>query len=120
MWGCRKSVPSLSGPVLDQVPFVAERIFENRHLAIGLVSRRLEKPDAGRGETFVVGVEIVGLQEQEHTPAGLVADGDLLRVIGGLCQQQARLRPSSGETSTQRLPASSGVSSTSVKPSLPT
>ena len=61
--------------------------------AIGLVSRRLEKPDASRGETFVFGVEIGGLQEQEHTPAGLVADGGLLRVIGGLCQQQARLRP---------------------------
>ena len=74
--------------------------------AIGLIARRLEKPDAGRGETFVVVVEIGGLQEQEHTPAGLVADSGLLRVIGGLCKQQVRLRPVIGR---DQHPAFAGI-----------
>ena len=69
-----------------------------------------EKPDAGRGETFVVGVEIVGLQEQEHTPAGLVANGSLLRAVG--LPAAGSSAPVVGRSSTQRLPASSGVSST--------
>ena len=37
----------------------------------------------------MVAGEIVGFQEQEDPPAGLVADAALLRFVGGLRQQQA-------------------------------
>ena len=86
MRGCGWGNACQSGPVLDQVPLVAERIFENRYLAIGLIARRFEEPDTSRGEAFVIGVEIVGFQEQEHPPASLVVDGGLLRAVGSFGQ----------------------------------
>ena len=84
------------------------------------MARRLKKSNASSGETFLVGVEIVSLQQQEHTPTGLGADGGLLRIVVSPCQQQARLRPVIGR---DQNPAFASIKQRILdknEPSLPT
>jgi hypothetical protein len=61
------------GP-LDKVPAVAVQVFEDGDDAIGFMTGRFEKTDAGGGHSPVIAGEIVGLQEQEDASAGLIAD----------------------------------------------
>lgn len=59
---------------LHQIPQIAVQILEHRHPTI-IVGRRRPRPlDPGGSEGGMVAIEIVGRQEQEHPPAGLVSD----------------------------------------------
>lgn len=59
---------------LQQIPLVAAQIAEYDDLAVVLVARRLDEFDAARLHVGELGVEIVGVEKQEHASAGLVAD----------------------------------------------
>jgi len=63
---------------------------------------------------MVVPPEVVGVEEQEHPPAGLVADPGRLPRGGRLRQQEGGA--AAGRTVTHRLPGASGVSSTTPNP----
>ncbi len=67
----------------DEVHHVAERVDELHDLAVAFVARLFEEEHARCGETREVGGEIVGVEEQEAAPAGLVADAGLLLLVGG-------------------------------------
>ena len=75
---------------LDQVPPVAERIAEDGHPPVGFLPRLLQEDDPGLAEARPVPPEIVGVQEQEHPPSGLVADRPALRLPHRLREQDAR------------------------------
>jgi len=59
---------------LDEVPEVAVEVLEHGDLAVGLLGGRAHEADAAGAVGGLVAVAIVGLQEQQDAPAGLVAD----------------------------------------------
>jgi hypothetical protein len=64
---------------LREIPLVAVGVGEHHRAAVRFLARLLGKPDAARLHTAVVVPEIVGVQEQEDAPPGLIPDvGQLL------------------------------------------
>ena len=61
-------------PWLHQVPQVAVQVLEDGHGAIGLDLGLPHEDDALRRVGPVVAPEVVGVQEQEDTTAGLIAN----------------------------------------------
>ena len=84
------AAPAGLGLRLDQVPAVAVKVLEHRHSPIGFATRRLEETDARAQHPAVVALEVVGLQEQHHPAAALVADAGGLVRTDRLGQQEAR------------------------------
>ena len=79
---------------MQQVPFVAVEVAEDRDGAVVLVTRRLEKLYPARDEGPVVAREIVRVEKQKHAPAGLVAHRGEFGGVFRLGQEQAAaLRP---------------------------
>jgi len=73
---------------LQKVPLVAVEIFEDSDNAIGLVTRCLEKFDIVGSHPTVVAPEIIGVEKQENTTAGLIADGVRLLGCSGLREKE--------------------------------
>lgn len=67
-----------SGGGLHQIPEVPVEVFEDGDGAVGLLGGRADEADAASKVRLMVAPETVRLQEQEDTPAGLVADEGLL------------------------------------------
>jgi len=73
----------------DQIPGVAVEVFEDHHLAIGLVTGLFAKDDAGLQPGGVIAHQVVGVEEQPDPAARLIADpGDLFRRRGAGQQQR--------------------------------
>ena len=60
---------------MDEVPPVAVEVEEHDHATIRFVPGRFDEPDTAGLHVLVVAREVVGVQEQEHPAAGLVAHG---------------------------------------------
>src|SRR5688572_13902115 len=87
------SVIARPDPALDQIPAVAVEVLEDHDGAVRLPSGCLDESDPTSGQPLVVPLEVVRLEEQEDTAAGLIADpGHLLR-RSGTGEEQARSRP---------------------------
>src|SRR5262249_50910698 len=67
---------------LDQVPQVAIQNAKYGNGAIRLLGRFANKHYIAGLIELVVAPEVVGVEEQEHTAAGLVADAGLLLFVG--------------------------------------
>lgn len=91
--------------MLDQIEAVAVGIAKHRDRAVNLMPRLFEKAHAGCKHGGVVAGEIVGLQEEADTAAGLVADRRPLRLVCRLRQQKGCAISALGFTTTQRLPS---------------
>src|SRR5262249_1132950 len=66
----------------DEVPAVSVKVEENGDRAVRLLPRLLREPHTAALHVAVVPPEVVRPEEQEHPPAGLVADPcRLLRVV---------------------------------------
>jgi hypothetical protein len=65
----------------------------------------------------MVPAEVIRVEEEEYPAAGLRSNGPSLTLVGGFRKQQAAPARPCGATTTQRLPAPTGVSCTSAKPS---
>ena len=59
---------------LKEIPFVAVEVVEDGDDAVGFVARDFEEFDVVGLHAAVVAVEVVGVEEEEDTAAGLVAD----------------------------------------------
>jgi hypothetical protein len=79
-------------------------VCENRNAARGRVTRRLAEMDTPRLHRGVIAGEVVGMQEQQHPPAGLVADADFLVRCHRLAETRRRPSEPGGDMVTQRLP----------------
>ena len=77
-------------PWPHQVPAVAVQVEENGDGPVLLDPRLLGEPDAPASHLVVVPPEIVGLEEQEHPPACLVAHPCRLFRVRRFRQQQSR------------------------------
>src|SRR5690606_30064892 len=72
----------------DQIPEIAVEILENDDRAVVLVTRFFTEMHALRLHARMVALEIVGMQEEENPPSGLIADAAGLFVIDCPRQQQ--------------------------------
>ena len=61
---------------LNEVPFVAVKVFKDGDCAVGFLARRFEETDATGSIRVIVAPEIVGVQKEKDAAAGLVADGE--------------------------------------------
>lgn len=102
--------------MLDQIESVAVGIRKHRYRAVNLVTRLFQKAHADCQHRGMVAGEIVGLQKEADTPAGLVADGRALRLACRLRQQKGGSIPPLGFTTTQRLPSGCSSSCRQSKP----
>src|SRR5581483_5500503 len=73
---------------LDQIDAVAVEVEEDGDAAVLGVARAFGELDAFGAERGVVGVEVVGVQEEEHAAAGLMADRGALAIVGGAREEQ--------------------------------
>lgn len=73
---------------LQQVPQVAVEVGEHGHHAVVGLFGLADEFDPFRGHGIVVAPEVVGVEEEEHPSAGLVADEGLLFRLGRARQQQ--------------------------------
>src|SRR3569832_966738 len=82
---------------LYQVPERAVEILEHRHRAVRSLTGLAHEFDAGSLVGVEVAPEIIGVQEQEHSPSRLVADArDLLGIDAARQQQPGPLARSAG------------------------
>src|SRR5256885_874276 len=88
--------PSTRRMRLDEIPQIAVEVFEHGHGAVGLALGVLHKAHAARAVGLEVAQAVVGLQEQEHAPARLVAHARGLFLIRGAGQQQAHTAATGG------------------------
>ena len=93
-------------------------IFKYGDCAIDLACGRTNEAHALRGHGAKVALKIVGLEEEENSPAGLVANASFLRATFGAGQEKPGSARARGAITTQRLVGEGGVSSISVKPSV--
>jgi hypothetical protein len=73
---------------LQEVPPVAVEIFEDGNGAVGFLAGTFQEADAAGLIGVVVSPEIVGVEEQKDTAAGLIADGAGLFGSGGFGEEQ--------------------------------
>ena len=64
----------MAGDELNQIPAIAVEIEEHRDRAIIIDGGRADPFDAGGGKGGMIALEIVGGEEEEDAPAGLIAD----------------------------------------------
>ena len=62
--------------MLNEVPFVAVKVFKDGDCAVGFLARGFEETDATGLIRVIVAPEIVGVQKEKDAAAGLVADGE--------------------------------------------
>src|SRR5688572_33129789 len=107
---------------LQEVPEVAVEILEDGDGAVLFLFWLAHEDDAFRQIGAVVAPEVVGVQEEEYTAAGLVSDPRGLLGTDGTREEQARSAAAPGGVSTTQRLSCSGTcrSSVRVKPSLPT
>src|SRR5688572_163372 len=67
-----------TGPVLDQVPLVAIQVPEDGNDSVFLIPRRLDELHSAGEKGPVIPMEVISLEEESHSAAGLVPDGCLL------------------------------------------
>src|ERR1700688_2199914 len=72
-WRFRKQLSALSFQ-LQQIPFIAVQIFEDRDSAIGFLAGCAAEVHAAGRHPLIVAPEVVGVQEQKDAAASLVAD----------------------------------------------
>lgn len=87
--GIEECRSSLGGNRLDQIPSISIEVLEDRHDAIWLVPRLLDKTYTLLRVGEVVSREVIGLQKQEHSTAALIADGIPLPLANGSRQKEA-------------------------------
>ena len=85
-------MPSESGG-LEQIPAVAVEIFEHCDRTVVLVFWFPDEVNSHFEHSVVVPPEIVRLQEQKHSSAGLIADEWLLFRCGGTGEEEIGARP---------------------------
>ena len=68
---------------MQEIPLVTVEVFEDGDGAVGFLAGRFEEADAAGLVSFVIAPEVVGMEEEEDSTAGLVADGEgLLGCVG--------------------------------------
>lgn len=77
---------------MKEIPLVAVEVLEDGDDAVAFVARDFEEFDVVGLHAAVVAVEVVGVEEEEDTAAGLVADLVRLFRSGGLGEQEGRAR----------------------------
>jgi hypothetical protein len=102
---------------LQEVPAVPIEILEDGDGAVGFLARQLAERDAAGAERVIIAPEVVGVQEEQHpaapwSPTRASCPGD-----DAFARSRRVSREPGGASSNQRLPSSSGVSSTTAKPS---
>jgi hypothetical protein len=75
---------------LEKVPQVSVEVFKDGDGAVGLLPRFANKANAFPDQRVVVAPEIVGMEKEEDTAAGLMADKLLLFGSGGSGEKEAR------------------------------
>ncbi len=73
---------------LDQIPLIAIQIDEDSHHAVAFGPRRLNEPDTTLHHFGVIAPEIIGLEEEENSASGLIANPCRLFGGSGLRQQE--------------------------------
>ena len=87
---------------MNEVPFVAVKVFKDGDCAVGFLARRFEETDATGLIRVIVAPEIVGVQKEKDASAGLVADGEGLFRDSGLGEKE---RSSTGIGGSDQEPA---------------
>src|SRR4051812_37365845 len=75
---------------LDQVPAIAVQVLEHGHGAVGRLLGLADEAHTLRAHRLIVAPEVVGLQEQEHAAARLIADECLLLGRRGAGKEDGR------------------------------
>ena len=74
---------SIASGGFEEIPLVAVEVFEDGDGAVGFLAGRFEESDAAGLVGLVIAPEVVGVEEEEHTATGLIADGEgLLGIVG--------------------------------------
>jgi hypothetical protein len=76
------------GGGLQEIPLVAVEVFEDGNSPIGFLARRLEETDTAGPVDIVIAPEVVGMEEEEYSAAGLIADGEGLFGSGGFGEKK--------------------------------
>jgi hypothetical protein len=106
---------------LDEIPEVAVKVFEYSYGTVRLFLRSADEYDTARLVLLVITPKVIGVEEEENTPTGLIADGDCCSGVDARASSKRDWLTAGGATTTQRLPCSgTGESSTRTKPSVPT
>lgn len=77
---------------MEEIPTGAVQILEYGHGTVRLLAWRPNKANTNTNHAVVVSPEVIGLQEEEHPAAGLIADERLLLLGGGAGQEQRGTR----------------------------
>lgn len=75
---------------LQQIPQVSIQILEHRDHPVRLFLRLADESDSLRDHLVIVSPEIVGVEEEEHSPACLIPDKRFLLRRGRFRKEQCR------------------------------